>query len=260
MHLSSPRNPILKSIRRASKEGRPTDCGHIVIEGPHLLAEALQSNSKWAVQRIFTTPAGRQLHASLLHNAKTEITELPAPSFRSLSGTETTQEIIALVEVPHWSWADLTSRAGAILVLDGIQDPGNAGTLVRSAEAFGAAGVIFLEGSVRIANGKFLRATAGSIFRVAFLEGISRMELTATRERNHLLIYALKADGRLPLAQADFSQPCALVVGSEGRGVSRELLAGAQTVAIPTADVESLNAAVAGSIALFEAARQRKTV
>lgn len=255
MPLSSPNNPILKNLRRASKEGRPTDCGDIAIEGPHLLAEALARNSKWAVHHIFTTPAGRQLHRTLLQTAKIEITEISARAFRSLSGTETTQQIMALVKPPCWSLADLNSRAGLILVLDGIQDPGNCGTLVRSAEAFGAAGVIFLEGCVRPANGKFLRATAGSIFRLPFLEGISRAELIA---ENNLLLYALIADGRLPVADADFKRPCALVVGSEGQGVSREILVNAQTLSIPTSSVESLNAAVAGSIALFEAARQRE--
>jgi TrmH family RNA methyltransferase len=257
MQLSSPHNPILKSIRRASKEGRPADCGCIVIEGPHLLAEALQTNSKWSVERIFTAPPGRQTHQDLLRTAQAEITEVSTRAFRSISGTETTQELIALARPARWSWADLISRAGVILVLDGVQDPGNAGTLIRSAEAFGAAGVILLEGCARISNGKLLRATAGSIFRTPFLECVSRLEFAAESTRNHLSLYALAAKGDFVLRQADFTRPCALVVGSEGQGIAREILANAQTLAIPTLRVESLNAAVAGSIALFEAARQR---
>ncbi len=258
MHLNSPNNPILKDIRRASKDGRPTDSGCIAIEGPHLLAEALRPNSKWTVQRIFTTAAGCRRYEELLRNTATaKVTEISARALRSLSTTETTQEIITLVRPPNWSWADLTGGAGVILVLDAMQDPGNAGTLVRSAEAFGAAGVIFLEGCVRIANGKFLRATAGSIFRIPFLEGISRPEMPAESINNHVPLYALAAGGRLSLGQVDFTRPCALVVGNEGQGISHELLASAQTIAIPTSNVESLNAAVAGSIALFEAAKQK---
>lgn len=259
MHLSSPHNPILKSIKRALKEGKPADCGCIAIEGPHLVAEALGPNSKWAVQRIFTTSEGRQIYKGLLQTLEPEITEVSVRAFRSISGTETTQELIALVKPPQWSWTDLTSRAGVMLVLDGIQDPGNAGTLIRSAEAFGAVGIVLLEGCVRTSNGKLLRATAGSIFRMPFLEGISRVELAAECTHKHMSLYALAAKGGLPLAQADFRRPCALVIGSEGQGVSHEILANAQTVAIPTSEVESLNAAVAGSIALFEAARQRGT-
>jgi TrmH family RNA methyltransferase len=211
------------------------------------------------VQHIYTTPAGRHLHAAVLGNAEAKIREVSARAFRSLSATETTQEIVALLQPPHWSWTDLRSRAGVILVLDGIQDPGNGGTLVRSAEAFGAAGVIFLEGCVRIANGKFLRATAGSIFRLPFLEGISRAEMIAKSIDNQLRLYALAANSRVSLAHADFTLPCAVIVGSEGQGISNEIRAGAQTIAIPTSNVESLNAAIAGSIALFEAARQRAT-
>lgn len=257
MHLSSPHNPVLQSIRRASREGRPDDGGRIAIEGPLLIAEALRPACKWSVRRVLVTPSGRERHRNLLETVQSEITEVSARAFRSMSGTETTQEIIALIEPPHWSWADLAGRAGVILVLDGIQDPGNAGTLVRSAEAFGAAGMIFLEGCVRIANGKFLRATAGSIFRLPFLEGISQPEITAEAANNRWPLYALAPDGRLSLAQADFRRPCALAVGSEGQGISHEILACAQTLAVPTSNVESLNAAVAGSIALFEAAKQR---
>lgn len=257
MPLSSPHNPVLQSIRRASREGKPDDGGHIAIEGPRLIAEALRPASKWSVRRIFTTPSGRERYRYLLETVQSEVTEVSARAFRSVSGTETTQEIIALVEPPHWSWADLTSRVGVVLVLDGIQDPGNAGTLVRSAEAFGAAGMIFSEGCVRTANGKFLRATAGSIFRLPFLEGIGHSEIAVEAANNRWPLYALTPDGRLPVLQADFRRPCALAVGSEGQGISREILACAQTLAVPTANVESLNAAVAGSIALFEAAKQR---
>jgi TrmH family RNA methyltransferase len=257
MQLSSLQNPLLKSIRRASKEGSPTDSGLIVAEGPHLLAEALQPDSRWAVNRVLTTPEGRRRYAGLLERAKTEVTEVSARAFGSLSGTETTQEIITVLEAARWSWKDVLGDSGLVLILDGMQDPGNAGTLVRSAEAFGASGVIFLDGCVGAANGKLLRATAGSIFRIPFLEGISQVELASHITRERFRLYALAAGGSIPLTQADFRQPCVLVVGSEGKGVSREVLARSQSVEIPTLNVESLNAAVAGSIALFEAARQR---
>jgi RNA methyltransferase, TrmH family len=258
MQLSSTKNPILKSIRRAAKEGSPTDSGLIVAEGPRLLREALRPSSKWLVNRVLTTPEGRQRHAGLLEKANTEFTEISARVFGSLSGTETTQELITMLEAPRWSWRDVLGDSGVVLILDGVQDPGNAGTLVRSAEAFGASGVIFLDGCVRAANGKFLRATAGSIFRIPFLEGISRVELASHITRERFLLYALTAGGSIPVTQADFRRPCALVVGSEGRGISREVLGKSQAVEIPTSKVESLNAAVAGSIALFEAARQKE--
>ena len=258
MQLTSPKNPFLQSVRRAANDGRPTESGLVVAEGPHLTEEAVRSTSKWIVERILTTTAGRERHAELLRRAKAEIIEISAQAFRSVSETGSNQEILALLRPPQWSRADAMGSDGPVVVLDGIQDPGNAGTIVRSAEAFCAGGVVFLEGSARVANGKLLRATAGSIFRVPFLEEISRTDLVAETRRRNLPLYALTPRGELTVTQADFRQPCVLAVGSEGGGISSEVLANARTVAVPVAKVESLNAAVACSIALFEAARQRR--
>lgn len=259
MQLTSSRNPFLQSVRRAVKTGRPTEAGLLVIEGPNLVAESLRETSRWSLEQILTTAAGQERHAELLRNVPAEIVQLSAKAFSSISGTSTSQEVLALLRPKVWSWEEVTAAAGVVVVLDGIQDPGNAGTIVRSAEAFGAAGAVLLEGCARVANGKFLRATAGSIFRIPFLEGVARKELTDQMMRRQRRVYALAADGRVPVTQTDFRMPCALAVGSEGSGVSDEVLAFAQTVAVPSVKVESLNAAVACSIALFEAAKQRRT-
>ncbi len=229
----------------------------MVVEGPHLVGEAAQSESKWPVEQILTTSDGLARYAGLLRRAKAEIIEVSAKAFHSISETGTSQEILALVRPQQWLPTEVMDSAGLIVVLDGVQDPGNAGTIVRSAEAFGAAGAIFLEGCARVANGKLLRAAAGSIFRVPFLEAISRTELLKETKRRHLPLYALSAHGEIPVTEADFARRGVLVVGSEGGGISDVILANARTLAVPTAKVESLNAAVACSIALFEAARQR---
>jgi TrmH family RNA methyltransferase len=123
--------------------------------------------------------------------------------------------------------------------------------MVRSAEAFGASGVALANGGVHLANGKFLRATAGSLFHLPYSERIAVEDLRSVR------IYALVSQAARPIQDADLRGPCALVVGNEGAGVSHELLRMAEPVSIPTRRVESLNAAVACSIALFEAQRQR---
>jgi TrmH family RNA methyltransferase len=183
--------------------------------------------------------------------------EIPAKAFATLSGTATSQEIMALVTPPVHSWKDCLNSPGVAVILDGIQDPGNAGTIVRSAEAFGASCVIFLEGCVHVANGKFLRATAGSLFRVPYLDYQKRPNLMANLRVKDLSLFALTAKADVSISQADLRQPAALVVGSEAQGVSPELLACATALRIPTLQVESLNAGVACSIALFEAARQR---
>lgn len=128
---------------------------------------------------------------------------------------------------------------------------------MRSAEAFGATGIILLRGCVGIANGKFLRATAGSVFRMPIIEGLAASHLLNLFEKTSLRRYALTARAGAHLPDADLREGVAFIVGSEGPGVSSELLRAAEEISIPAANVESLNAAVACSIALFEAARQR---
>jgi TrmH family RNA methyltransferase len=228
--------------------------GWIVVEGPHLLGE--MNGGRWKLGTVMTTPAGRERYAPLLAQLKTQPLELPARVFAQIASTESTQEVLALVQPPADHWRELLGGE-MIVVLDGMQDPGNAGAIVRSAEAFGATGVILLEGSVGMANGKFLRATAGSLFRVPVATGVERKGFIEQIGRSGKRLYALTARGEMPLSQADLRSPFALIVGSEGHGVSPELLARATGVSIPTNRVESLNAAIACSLALFEAARQR---
>jgi TrmH family RNA methyltransferase len=256
MPITSAQNPLLKTIRRAVGSGRALQDGRMVIEGPHLLEECLGSG--WQVEQVLTTAHGAERHQRLL--ARVDVMELPARAFASLSGTQTSQEIMALVKPSVTSWAECLKREGVMVILDGLQDPGNAGTILRSAEAFGAGSVIFLEGSVHVANGKFLRATAGSIFRMPYLENQERGDVVSKLRANRRTLYALMPGLCERLSAANLLAACAIAVGSEAHGVSPELRAGAQPLSIPTQRVESLNAGVACSIALFEAARQRGSV
>ncbi len=235
--------------------GQTTDDGLIVAEGPHLLDEA--GRGRWVVQQILATPDARARHEGLFQASGAEILEVEARAFESVSATEATQGLLALLRPAHWSWEDMTQATALIVVLDGIQDPGNAGTIVRSAEAFGATGVVLLKGCVHVANGKLLRASAGSIFRVPFLEGVPAEACIERLRSKDIQVYALDASGATELSQAEFSKPCAIVIGSEASGVSRQLLSEAEAVRIPTTRVESLNAAMACSVALFTAQRQR---
>jgi len=255
MPITSAKNPLLQSIRRAVASNRATEEGCIVIEGPHLLEECLRG--RWQIEQVLTTPHGRERHQRLLSRVHADVIEVPQRAFEPLAGTETSQEIIALVTPHAGTWAECLKSSGPAVILDGIQDPGNAGTIVRSAEAFGASGVIFLEGCVHVANGKFLRATAGSIFRMPYLENQSRAQLMGQLRAANRSLYALMSRTGVRLNKADLREPCAIVVGSEAHGVSPELQACAEALSIPTNQVESLNAGVACSIVLFEAARQR---
>ncbi len=230
--------------------------GTIVAEGPHLLEEARRSS--WTVEQIFHTSSAAERFSGLLDGDEGLITQVAERTFAAIASTETTQGVLALVRPRLWTWADITAGKQALaVVLDGIQDPGNVGTIIRSAEAFGASGAVLSEGCARVSNGKVLRAAAGSLFRLPFLEGVARREIRSGLKTAGLRVYALAGKGKLPLANCDFGRACALVAGNEGAGVSEDFLGAAEPVRIPTARVESLNAAVACSIALFEAARQR---
>ncbi len=255
--LTSSKNPVLLSIRRAAASGRPTEGGLIVAEGPHLIEEALQS--EWQVKQVFATAGALIRYSQILRNAEAEVVEVSERALASTATTETTQELLALLEPRVWSWPDLLGPSALVVALDGIQDPGNAGTIARSAEAFGCTGLVFLKGCAHVANGKLLRASAGSIFRLPFLEGIAAAELTEHCQAERIPLYALTTGAPQMLEEVDLRSRCALVVGSEGAGISQELVAAAYPVSIPTEKVESLNAAIACSIALFQAQQQRRT-
>jgi RNA methyltransferase, TrmH family len=256
MEITSTRNPLLQKIRKAVAAGRPTDDGLLIAEGPHLLQEALRSN--WSVVRIVTTPAGRRKYVDLLNRTDAEVIEVAARTFESAAETQHSQQILALIEPRDWNWNELLGETALVTVLDGIQDPGNAGTIVRSAEAFGATGVVFLRETAHVSNGKLLRASAGSMFRLPFIEGADPSELLRLATEYGVAVYTLDAAASTTISSADLRRPLMLVVGNEGSGVS-ELLAEAGTrVSIPTKGVESLNAAIACSVALFVAQLQRE--
>jgi TrmH family RNA methyltransferase len=177
--------------------------------------------------------------------------------FSQIAGTEAPQGVIALVQPPDWAADDLFRAPALLVVLDAVQDPGNAGTIVRAAEAFGGSGVLFLEGTVSPFNSKTLRASAGSLFRLPYLTSVGRdLALKELRRRSVQTLAACSHEGSPPEA-FDWTLPTALIVGSEAHGVSEGLSSAAAKVRIPTRGVESLNAAVAAAVLLYGASRQR---
>jgi TrmH family RNA methyltransferase len=256
MEITSTRNPLLQKIRKAVLAGRPTEDGLIVAEGPHLLEEALRGS--WRVEQVLTTPAGRIKYADLLQRVDAEVVEVAGRAFESAADTQHSQQILALLKPRNWNWDELLGKTALLTVMDGIQDPGNAGTIVRSAEAFGATGLILLKGSAHVSNGKLLRASAGSIFRMPFIEGADPRELLRLAAENGLAIYTLHATASTGITAANLRRPLMLVAGNEGGGISPLLGEAGTQVSIPTRGVESLNAAVACSVALFTAQLQRE--
>lgn len=255
--ITSAANPLLKDVRRAISHGALTEQGWCVAETPHLLEEALHSQCE--VKTVLASESALDGASAHLRSLPLKLVSLPDALFAGIAGTETTQGVIALVQPPAWKLEQLFQRPALVVVLDGLQDPGNAGTIVRAAEAFGATGVVFLKGAVSPYNPKTLRASAGSLFRVPFLHGVDAAVACTALAQHQVELFAGVPAGASSrtLAAVDLARPCGLVIGNEAHGVSRGLRAAAHDVSIPTVGVESLNAAMAASILLYEARRQR---
>jgi len=256
-HLTSPRNPLLKEIRVAIDRGTLTKSGLCVAETFHLLEEAVRSgcaiDTVLAAESVCSTVERR---IGGLRGLK--LIALADDLFASLSATETSQGVMTLVRPPSWDLDSVFRGQSLVIVLDGVQDPGNAGTILRAAEAFGATGAIVLKGSVNPWNPKAVRASAGSVFRLPLIAGLDGPLVLAALTQRRTDIYAAMPRAENPIDTVDLRRRCALVIGSEGRGVGPQFTAAATPVRIPTASVESLNAAVAAGVLLYEASRQRR--
>jgi RNA methyltransferase, TrmH family len=239
--LISDKNPLLKEVRRLAAGGAPGEDRLVLAEGPHLLDEAL--GSKIEIHAVILAESAPEIAVG----GDTRVVRVLDGLFNKLASTESPQGVLALVRLPEWTPEDLLRGTPLVVVLDGVQDPGNAGAILRTAEAFGATGAVFLKGTVSPSNPKCLRASAGSAFRLPMV-----VEIPPGLE-----LYAADPRAKLSVADAGLAAACAIVIGGEGCGVRPELAARATGVKIPTTTVESLNAAVAAGILLYEARRQR---
>jgi TrmH family RNA methyltransferase len=261
--VQSKQNPRLKELRKAlAYPGRNERC-LVAIEGPHLVNEAILAGLR--VESIFYGGGAPTVNYEFdKANADIDILLVPGDHLQSILATENPQPVAALIEPPDWTWNHIfrpqKSSAALVIVLAGLQDPGNLGTIIRSADAFGADGVICLPGTVNPWNPKVVRASAGSIFRLPILTGTEDEVLAHFREAC-VRVLTTSVQGARPATLVDLASPVALIIGNEGNGVPADLAVkadGAITIPFP-GPVESLNAAVAASVLLYEAARQRSS-
>jgi TrmH family RNA methyltransferase len=259
-------NALVKELRHAFAWAEPTADGFCAVEGVRILEEAIRSGLKF--HAVFFRESAQNLAERLLPQIGTHVETLLLPDklFNASVPSEAPQGVAALVQVKQFSPEDVLERLqlGPIVIVAGLQDPGNLGTILRSAEAFGSAGVVLGEGTVSPFNSKVIRASAGSFFRlpVVVAKSAGGMEkICATMRSAKVRLIATSSHKGAALDQANITGPVAIFVGSEGSGLSRELLAQVdELVTIPhAAQVESLNAGVAGSLVLYEAARQRRS-
>lgn len=254
--ITSVKNPRIKEVRNL--QARPKarrDAGVFVVEGIRLAEEALATG--WTTQLCLYTPDLAQRGLDLveaLSAANVPVEVVSEHVMKSVSDTQSPQGILLVVENQVLS---TPPQMELLLVLDQVQDPGNAGTLIRTAAAAGFDAVLLTEGSVDAFSPKVLRAGMGAHFRLPVLS-TSEAQVVDLCRVHGLTLWAASVDAGLSYTQADLRSPLAFVIGSEAHGVSQPLYEFSSRLHIPMpGGGESLNAAVAGAVLIFEALRQR---
>lgn len=265
MLITSTQNPHIKRMRSLyTRKGRERT-GLIPVEGVRFVMEALAAAEEGitTVDAIFCEDGWNfpdQEVSKALGKFENHVLWCSTSVFKTLSDTDTPQGIVAAVTRPSLE-APLSSAQGRALylIVDRVQDPGNLGTMIRTAAAAGAQGIFCLSGTVDPYNPKTLRATMGSVFRVPIVTGTDLGKLVKDLQSYGCRLIAADLDAGHYHFDISYTGPNAIVIGNEGQGISRDLLDAADTkVKIPLAHgVESLNAGVACGILLFEVVRQQ---
>lgn len=261
MELFSPNNPRVKEwARLLEKKHRTHQCKYIV-EGVHLVQEALRSGA--AVEYVAYeveqgVPPELDSYAQW-PDREPEWAAVSTAVIAKCTETKAPQSVFAIVrkDAPSIDVL-LRQQNGVVVVLDGVQDPGNVGTIIRSADAAGAAGVVLGRGCADVYNPKTIRSTMGSMFHLPVVETELTQTLAAVKSAGARVVStSLQASDSC--YSYNFRQPVWLVIGNEGQGVSEAVAAMVDdSILIPMAgQAESLNAAMAATVLLFEAMRQR---
>lgn len=276
--ITSRDNKWLKKFRAALRGTGPGQDEPIGVEGPKLIEDAVRSGL--VTEALLVSDAGESHLAQILRAATQTEAGIPRSRvlrttdklFASVAGTEAPQGVAALFHQRAWEFEDVLRGPGLmrqdsplVVVMAGVQDPGNVGTIVRSAEAFGATGVMAARGTADPWSPKAVRASAGSALRLPVLRGIAVPVLLAQLKMARVKIIAAGAVSHVAASDinelsADLRDSAAIFIGGEGAGLPPEVSHAADaTISIPMSNaVESLNAGVAASVVLYEAARQRK--
>ncbi len=260
MLITSPVNPQLKFARRV-REGKEPDA--IFVEGERLCEELLKSGLPLTV--AFHTPDPTPRAAAVmaeLWRRQCHVYETAPEAFAVVSDTVHPQGIIVIAAHPVWEIETIiTPQSHLLLAFDAVQDPGNVGTILRTAEAAGVEGVVALKGTVDCFAPKTLRSAMGAAFRLPIITEVEPEELRARCQAAKITLAATTARASLMYSDYDWRQPTMLVFGNEAKGVQAELLASCDVqMRIPLASpVESINVSAAAAAILFEAARQRRS-
>ncbi len=260
--LTSRANPLARLIKLVADQARRAPADLVLVEGVRALREALAARLAFEAVVITDQYGSSERELALLD----DLERLPAKVYRAsesllrqLSDVQAPQGILALVRSPLCALEEVTlPELPLVLCACSIQDPGNLGTLIRTAAAAGASLVCCLTGTVSARNPKTIRASAGAVFHLTVVEKVSAPRFLEYCSRHRLtVLYASAHDGS-SCYRVDLARPCAILLGNEGSGIDATLRSGLTAVRIPMRPgIESLNVAAAGAVLLFEAQRQR---
>jgi TrmH family RNA methyltransferase len=260
--ITSKHNPLLKRLRLAAARTRRAPPDLVIAEGMHAVEEATAAGCMIEVCLVSTRFGNAQSEKHILEEwscRRIEIYQAPEPVVRSVSDVVTPQGVIALVRVPLRSLSEFKAfHKPLILCAWGVQDPGNLGTLIRTAAAAGAAMVCTLAGTVSPRNPKSIRSSAGAFFRIPVVEEATPEQFFMHCRTEAIVPYRTSPTHGIPYFEADFTHSCAVLLGNEGSGVPQGNGSSLPSLRIPMAPgVESLNVAAAGAVLMLEAHRQR---
>lgn len=270
--IASSSNSLLKVFRRALKDGVTRE-GWLAVEGATLVEEALRSadvssaagalRCRCSIRCVLLAERHARSFASVLArlSPEVEVAQASDRAFESVVQTVTPQGIAALVDIQRPEFSALLRAANVLLVLAcGVQDPGNLGTILRTAEAFGAHGVLTLKSTVNASNPKVVRASAGGVLRLPVYSGLDGDSVFHQLRQAPIRIVAADTRSQASIEECNLRGSVAILIGNEAAGLNEEWARWAdERVRIPLElQVNSLNAAVSAAIFLYEAARQRR--
>lgn len=262
-HIDSLQNPKIKLAAQLAKRGPREKAGLFLAEGVRLAEMAAASD--WGIDYALVTEqaTGEPRTAAVLAQLAARdvpVFCVPPKVYEKASCTETPQGLLLVVHQKSWHLDDLTAETQpCYVVLDRIQDPGNLGTILRTADAAGMTGLVLLRGTVDVYSPKVVRAAMGSLFHLPVVADVTEAEFLTFAGRQQLRLYATALNATAqPYHTAHFHAASAIIFGNEGQGVSERLLAASEKLYIPMyGGAESLNVAVSSAIVLYEAVRQR---
>lgn len=259
MITSSGNKKIKELVALIKKSSARKKQNAYIIEGIRMFREL----KKEEILDVFASESFENENKKLLSETYQKYEKVSDRIFETISDTKTPQGVMAVAKRKEYTLDDIFLNKKDfhnLLILDSIQDPGNLGTLIRAGEGAGITGIIMNESTVDVYNPKVIRSTMGSVFRVPFIYVKNLTEVIHKLYSKKINIYASSLEGAIEYDKPDYKKDIAFIIGNEAAGISKEILNIVDNkVKIPMfGNVESLNAAVAGSILMYEAARQRR--